>query len=140
MKQRYAADVPAEARSTAFGIVPLMPVFFLDYDKDDVRPLVAFAEREFPGASYDIYMTRDGFHLVAAVRSWDESQVGLDAARKTFPDITYIWNCRKVRLRISPKWGRSGRVISRVPKLFMCRCLDGHLEKRIGRVEGYYTL
>jgi len=124
----------------AYGAVPIKPVYFYDFDGlGDYSMILDFAKRHF--ANFDIYRTKKGFHLVAAVKSWDDLQGQLTITKKEFPETSYILNCRKLRLRISPKWGPKGDEVSPAPELALCFCPGQHHDKRKEGCKevGYYT-
>jgi hypothetical protein len=70
--------------------------------------------------NFDIYCTRDGFHVVTKLR------------RK----FDYHFK----RIRISPKFSKKGRVVNPEPKLIFCHCPKQHREKRLkGKLQVYKT-
>lgn len=52
------------------------------------------------------YMTKDGYHYVQQMPTWDRVQYSLYELKYIFPRSNYILNCRKLRLRISAKWDK----------------------------------
>ena len=62
--------------------------------------------------------------MVQQMKHYDAVQSALWELKAIFPRSNYILNCRKLRLRISPKWVRTtGKVISPEPLLFEhCNC------------------
>lgn len=114
------------------------PVFFFDFDGEysigDIQ-LWAFKHSK----EFDIYKTKHGYHLVFDVDSFDTLQNLLDETKIVFPKVDYIRNCRKLRIRISPKWDNvTGKEISSAPTLLLCTCKEHH-DKRVGRLEIYAT-
>lgn len=124
----------------AVGVVPIFPVYFYDFDGTSFVTVMEWGMMEFE--DFDIYKTKNGFHLVGDCSSWDEVQVKLNDTKAFFPDLRYINNCRKLRLRISPKWDKKGVPVSPEPLLEYCHCLKNkHHDKRLENCKrvGYYT-
>ena len=137
----------SEPRATTEGVRPLRPVFFWDFDHTPTWEIEDFARVYF--TEYDVYESSPGrYHLVGKVGSWDTAQKLLFEAAEWFPREHYIMSCRRQRLRIGPKvipvqgcldaYPRK-LVVSEAPKLLICRCLNGHVEKRVGSIETYTT-
>ena len=140
-------SVSGELRATTEGVRPLRPVFFWDFDHAPTWEIDDFARSYL--TEWDIYLSSPGrYHLVGKVDSWDRAQELLFKAAKYFPHEHYIMSCRHQRLRTGPKivtvQGRLDAyprkvVVCEAPKLLICRCLNGHVEKRVGSIETYTT-
>ena len=141
------SSVSSELRATTEGVRPLRPVFFWDFDHTSPWAIEDFARSYL--TAYDVYESSPGrHHLVGKVDSWDRAQELLFKAAKWFPVENYIMSCRRQRLRIGPKIMTDQGpldafprkiVVAEAPKLLICRCLNGHVEKRVGSIETYTT-
>ena len=123
----------------AIGVVAKSPVFFFDVDYPYSLMNVLAFKSIFKLKGCDVYATKHGYHVVSEVESWDECQKLLDSTKFVFPHADYIRNCRKLRLRLSPKWGENQVEVSPAPVLAICECYGTHQEKRVGTIEGYNT-
>lgn len=137
----------SELRATTEGVRPLRPVLFFDFDCTPTWEIEDFARSYL--TEWDVYESSPGrYHLVGKVDSWDRTQELLYKAAKCFPHEHYILSCRRQRLRTGPKvvtiedplyaYPRKV-VVCEAPKLLICRCLNGHVEKRVGSIETYTT-
>ena len=137
----------SELRATTEGVRPLRPVFFWDFDHTPTWAIEDFARSYL--TEWDVYESSpERYHLVGKVDSWDRAQELLFKAAKWFPQEHYIMSCRRQRLRVGPKIMTDQGVldafprkivVTEAPKLLICRCLNGHVEKRVGSIETYTT-
>lgn len=132
-------------RYMTLGVKPTKPTFFFDVDKQEGYALEDLREfvKDAGIKNADYYETRGGV-MVAGLTdptTWDAVQDVLERTKASFPRATYPRNCRIARLRISPKWDANGEEVSPAPRLVLCTCKgkDGHAEKRVGYLDGYWT-
>jgi len=71
--------------------------------------------------NFDIYETKDGFHIVAQLKK--------------------AFDYRFKRLRVASKIDSKGKVVNPEPKLILCNCPKSHLDKRLkGKLQIYATV
>ena len=120
-----------------------IPVFFFDDDYYYPHSFIPvwnqfLLDRDVE--RWDIFQTKHGIHIVADSKNWDHCQYLLDETKAVFPKCDYIRNCRRLRLRIGPKYvEETGEIVSKEPMLRDCNCKGKHIEKRVGRLELYST-
>ena len=135
MKKKY--DV------VALGIVPRTPFFMWDCDHTGdlglkhMKQISIRMKHRVSLLDYEIKKTRHGYHYLQRQNSWDDVQDSLYKARNIC-DNQYIMNCRKLRLRFSPKWREdTGQILNPAP-IHMAgiefTCED------IGRIEIYKSI
>jgi hypothetical protein len=122
-----------------YGVRAMHPTLFWDFDHTNVGKIFSYAVVNF--SDFDIYESSlKRYHLVAAMKSWDETQEEIDKIAKEFPYEHYIRNCRRQRLRVSDLHDKEGKTVKAAPALLTCSCPHGiHREKRIGTLEKYAT-
>lgn len=112
----------------AIGIIPLTPYVYWDYDLDETeltdrgKTFAALRLRDFAKGlcalrhnHWCIRATKNGLHLVQQVPDWDTAQAALTNLYALTHKVS-IMNCRKQRIRISPKWDlHTGAVLSPAP-------------------------
>ena len=94
------------------------------------RKKIFYAQLSWDDYHWAIYMTKDGFHYIHQMPTWDRVQVSLYELKYIYPRSSYFLNCRALRLRISPKWHKTETdvygqplVVSHMPILYdHCKC------------------
>ncbi len=116
-----------------------LPTFWFDVDgENQYLQVLKFGIQAL--FNFDIYKTLHGYHLVSVRPDYDDVQFLLDCTKEIFSNSDYIRSCRKLRLRIGPKWTKDGKEVSPAPYLLLCRCANGvHVEHRTGELVIYRT-
>jgi hypothetical protein len=141
-------------RVCAIGVLPNVPYVYWDYDFEDnernepqagmiiLKGMAAVQEPKH--YHYCIRRTKHGLHLVMQVDTWDNAQAALYELKKITNKIS-IMNCRKQRMRISPKWDMvTGEVRSPAPRV-VDGCIHSNTwyqditDRKISRLEFYTT-